>query len=260
MNTAFLTGFPRPLLFAHRGASGDAPENTLDAFLLAQKLGAPGIELDVHLCATGELVVIHDNTPGRTGRLPSGEPLPKDRADVPIEQMSLEELRSYDFGVFFGKEFAGEKIATLEEVLDACKGLSFDIEIKTESLRCRNVARETARFLNSRPEKGNFIVSSFNPLALFHFRHYSDIPIALIYSDEPGEPWFLKKGQGRLLCRPDIMKPSCADTAKAHFGKSVHGRPWITWTVNTPENAKDALSRGAQGVISNFPGEILKGL
>jgi glycerophosphoryl diester phosphodiesterase len=185
-----------------------------------------------------------------------------------VEKMPLEELRSYDFGIFFGRNFAGEKIPTLKEVLDACRGRCFDIEIKTDSLRCRDVARETAALLNRRPERENFIVSSFNPLALFHFRRYSDIPTALIYADEPTIPFFLRKGQGRLLCRPDIMKPSFADigrtgsagTSSGGAVPPVYGRPWITWTVNTPENAADALSLGAQGIITNVPGEILDGL
>ena len=62
----------KPLVFAHRGASGYAPENTLEAFDLAARMGAHGVELDVHICRNGELVVAHDETVERvsdgTGR------------------------------------------------------------------------------------------------------------------------------------------------------------------------------------------------
>ena len=53
------------LIFAHRGASGHAPENTLEAFEMAARMGADGVELDVHICRTGELVVAHDETVDR---------------------------------------------------------------------------------------------------------------------------------------------------------------------------------------------------
>ena len=55
-----------PLIYGHRGASGYAPENTLEAFRLAMDMGADGFELDVHLSRDGELIVIHDETVDRT--------------------------------------------------------------------------------------------------------------------------------------------------------------------------------------------------
>src|SRR5215204_4501911 len=99
-----LTSLPQPVIFAHRGASAHAPENTLAAFELALAQGADGIELDAKLSADGHVVVIHDATVDRTtdkhGR---------------VKDMSLAELRSLDAGTFFEEKYHREKVPTLEE-------------------------------------------------------------------------------------------------------------------------------------------------
>ena len=91
--------FPKPAIFAHRGASGSAPENTMAAFQLALQQHADGIELDVHLTADGQVVVIHDQDLSRTT---NGQGM--------VDQLTLEELKHLDAG-------NGEQIPTLEEVL-----------------------------------------------------------------------------------------------------------------------------------------------
>ena len=95
-----------PLIIAHRGASNQAPENTIPAFQRALELGAGGIELDVHMSADGYLMVIHDETVDRTS---NGKGLVKGK--------TLAELKSLDFGSWFSEEFSDEKIPELEEVL-----------------------------------------------------------------------------------------------------------------------------------------------
>jgi glycerophosphoryl diester phosphodiesterase len=97
----------RPTIFAHRGASAHAPENTLAAFELALAQGADGIELDAKLSADEHVVVIHDATVDRT----------TDRHGR-VKDMSLAELRSLDAGRFFAEKYRGEKIPTLEEVFE----------------------------------------------------------------------------------------------------------------------------------------------
>src|SRR3990172_2336824 len=93
-----LETLPRPTIFAHRGASAHAPENTLAAFELALAQGAEGIELDAKLSADGHAVVIHDATVGTTdghGR---------------VKDMSLADLRSLGAGLFFAEKYRGEKV------------------------------------------------------------------------------------------------------------------------------------------------------
>ena len=97
---------PAPLIIAHRGASFDAPENTLAAFRLAFAQGADGIETDFRLSSDGEIVCIHDATTRRTAG-----------TNLRVARHSLEELRRLDFGVWKGAQWQGERIPTLAEVL-----------------------------------------------------------------------------------------------------------------------------------------------
>ena len=99
---------PRPTIFAHRGASIYAPENTIAAFELAVEQQADGIELDAKLCADGQIVVFHDQTVDRTSD-GSGKVL----------DLSLAALKELDAGSWFGENFAGQAIPTLEEVFEA---------------------------------------------------------------------------------------------------------------------------------------------
>ena len=98
MTPAFLKDFSRPLLFAHRGYSTKAPENTLAAFKLAWESGIPGVELDARLCESGEIVVFHDEELMRT----TG-------AEGLVETTGLETLRTYDAGAHFNDRYKGEQ-------------------------------------------------------------------------------------------------------------------------------------------------------
>src|SRR5512133_60470 len=95
-----------PLLIAHRGASREAPENTLAAFDLAWQQGADGIEADFRLTADGRIVCLHDATTGRTANL-----------DLVVADSSFAELQQLDVGSWKGTRWQGERIPTLEEVL-----------------------------------------------------------------------------------------------------------------------------------------------
>ena len=94
-----------PLIVAHRGASHDAPENTVAAFRLAWQQKADAIEADFYLTKDGRVVCIHDATTGRTAEI-----------DLPVGQATLQELRRLDVGSWKGKRWGGEKIPTIEEV------------------------------------------------------------------------------------------------------------------------------------------------
>lgn len=111
----------RPELMAHRGNSALAPENTLAAFAKAVESGAQWTELDVHLSADGEVVVMHDPTVDRT----------TDGTGV-VAEMTLAQLKKLDAGSWFGPEFAGERIPTLREVIDLVGDrIRLNVEIKS---------------------------------------------------------------------------------------------------------------------------------
>lgn len=101
----------RPLIWAHRGASKVAPENTLAAFRQALEFGADGVELDVHLTADGQVAVIHDDTVDRT----------TDGAGR-VADLTLAAIKSFDAGSKHSAEFSGQKVPTLEEVLELVIG------------------------------------------------------------------------------------------------------------------------------------------
>src|SRR5215213_10951386 len=110
----------RPRVFGHRGAMGHAPENTFASFELALTLGVDAIELDVHLSADDQVVVIHDDDLSRTT---DGQGVVRDR--------TLAELQRLDAGARFDAQYAGQRIPTLDEVLAWARGRCvLDIEIK----------------------------------------------------------------------------------------------------------------------------------
>ena len=110
---------PKPSIFAHRGSKANAPENTLAAFELAITHKADAIELDVKLCADGQVVVIHDSTVDRTTD-GTGQ----------VRKLSLAALKELDAGSYFDIAFRGEAIPTLEEVLEAVgKRIPINIEL-----------------------------------------------------------------------------------------------------------------------------------
>ncbi|MDR1588043.1 MAG: glycerophosphodiester phosphodiesterase, partial [Treponema sp.] len=152
----------RPLLFAHRGCSSLAPENTMASFKKARETGAPGIELDIHVCATGELIVAHDDTFSRT----AGD----DRA---IESLGLREIRALDVGSFFGPNFKGERPPLIEEALEEfCPEMYIDIELKTRKTGkdpLPGLLAEKIKQFGEKLEK-SISVSSFNPYAVLSFK------------------------------------------------------------------------------------------
>ena len=140
-------------IFAHRGASGYAPENTMDAFKLAVKQGAEGIELDVQLSKDGIPVVIHDET---IDRVTNGHGYVKD--------YTLEELKN--FTIMKGKyqEYEHSKIPTLEEVLVYAKkeNLTVNIELKTGIYWYPEIEEKTVDLVKKTKMEDLVIYSSFN--------------------------------------------------------------------------------------------------
>lgn len=278
-----LQGYERPLLFAHRGLSSLAPENTMAAFALAMEMKIPGIELDVHLCKSGELLVMHDSSFARTGRLavPENNTVQIPAPDAKIEDLTYSQVQLFDIGVWKDTKFKGEKVHTLAEVLSFLDPQIYvDIEIKTESFDCKEIAKVTAQVitkeLEKRPENPNrYIVSSFNPVALRHFRKYSKIPTAIIYSNESGVPSYLRKGQGSWIGNTDLLKPCWKDYDIANNAetsidsnslqknkisltkiKKRSKKSWF-WTIDTKETALELLEYGAEALISNRPQDLL---
>jgi len=243
MNKTPISG-KRTLNWAHRGASGKAPENTLAAFRLATEMGADGIELDVHLSADGEVVVIHndtvDATTDRSGR---------------VSQMSLAELQALDAGGWFDPRYAGERIPTLREVFEAVGDrLLINIEIKVEvGYHPLEQESETARLVAEYGMAERVLFSSFSPRSLRRlYRLAPDVGRGFLYGK--GEPAFLASLLGRFYAPLTAVHPHFSlvgekSVAKAH----ERGLRVNAWTVNDAGDMRHMRDLGVDGIISNHP-------
>ena len=176
----------RPLIFGHRGYASLAPENTMAAFALCATRGIFGIELDVHLCRSGELVVIHDHTVTRVANAPGR-----------VEEMKLGELRELDVGNHAGSRYSGERIPLLQEVFDTFgDSIHYDIELKMEGTRNTGLAAKTWDLIQATHLENVVLVSSFNPFAIRQFNQASRfaVPTAVIYSEDKEVPKPLRHG------------------------------------------------------------------
>jgi glycerophosphoryl diester phosphodiesterase len=256
IRTAILPDRARPLLFAHRGCSSLAPENTMAAFRKARELGAPGLELDVHVCATGELVVAHDDNFLRTA--PPGA-----NADGRlIEELPLKEIRLIDVGSFFDPAFHAEHPPLLEEVLEEFSpALYIDIELKSDKISGDALPRLVARKLKSfgKAVEEALVVSSFNPFSIIAFKRLSPrIPAAVIYSESRDVPRLLRRGFGRHIAGCDYVKPNHKLVTPAAVSRiaAQEKRPMIPWTIDDPAIAAEMFRLGCAGVITNRPQDM----
>jgi len=222
-------------VWAHRGASGVAPENTLAAFQEALKQGAHGIELDVHLSSDGIPVVIHDETVDRTT---NGRGV--------VCDMPVGDLRCLDAGCWFDSRFAGEKIPLLSEVLDwAGDRLKLNLEIKAFA-----AGTKILELLPDFP-KAEVVISSFQHRLLRRLRQsHATLPLAFL-SDS--SLWHLALRQaaqcGAQSWHPRIDRLSRAMLRQAH----QRGLLVYPWTVDDPAQIRSLQQHGVDGVFTNFP-------
>lgn len=141
-----------PLVIAHRGGSSWAPENTIAAFAKSLDAHADGVELDIHRCKSGELIVIHDETLERTT---NGKGYVKDK--------TLDELKKLTAGRWFGEEYAGEKLPVLDEVLKLVNGkMIVNIEIKNSPIEYPGIEDDLAKVLQDYKYPDKILISSFD--------------------------------------------------------------------------------------------------
>ncbi|GHU24706.1 glycerophosphoryl diester phosphodiesterase [Spirochaetia bacterium] len=242
--TPLLPDRSRPLVFAHRGCSSLAPENTFASFKKARSIGSPGIELDVHVCASGELVVAHDDTFQRTASDPRV-----------LAALTLEEIRNIDVGSFFDSLFCNESPPLLQEVLEEfCPAMYIDIELKTRKTKDDPLPKLVADTLNAFGDKvlQAVTISSFNPIALIAFKRLCPtVPTAVIWSADTEVPQFLRYGFGAVLSGCDYLKPV---HTQVNFLFPIRiARPIVPWTVDDTDRARRVLDMGCAGIITNRP-------
>lgn len=236
----------RPLNFAHRGASHEAPENTLAAFLLAAELGADGIEFDVRLSRDGEVVVIHDASLERTT---NGQGLVRDR--------TLAELKQLDAGSWFDPAFAGESIPTLQEVIERVgHRLLLNIEVKTEGRSGDDLVAEVVRLVEDHQLLDRVILSSFHPLALRRAKQLNPrVQVGLLHA--PDQPLPLRRAWLHRLTRLDAVHPhhTLVNAAYMRWARR-HGYRVHPWTCDDPADMVRMISEGVELIITNRPDRL----
>jgi glycerophosphoryl diester phosphodiesterase len=240
------------------------------AFRKAREAGAPGIELDIHVCRTGELVVAHDDNFLRTA--PEGQ----NGGGRPVEELDYAEIREIDVGAAFGSQsgiqdassaapgaFRGERPPLLEQVLEEfCPSMYIDIELKTRKTSGDPLPALAAAMLKHFGDRvlKSVTVSSFNPFSILAFKKLCPlVPTAVIWSAGKEVPPLLRYGFGRIIARCDYLKPVYRQVnsfSRFRF-QALEGRPLVPWTVDDPALAQKLIGAGSEGVISNRPQDLL---
>lgn len=240
------------LLYGHRGAALERPENTACSFELALRLGANALETDVHLSRDGHVIIAHDEDGRRM-------------ADVPreIRDASLAELRTWDTGWGYrsargDRPFVGQGIApiTLEELLELAPGVRLNIDIKADDTRLVDRTIDTLRAAGA---EETALLASFHSEALRRVR-----------ARWPGRTGMARNELARLIAMPAaLVRLLGAPGNAAQVPVRYHGLRFDTpafidkchdvgmrvdyWTVNDPATARRLLDLGADGVMTDNP-------
>jgi glycerophosphoryl diester phosphodiesterase len=236
--------WPRPLVFAHRGASAHAPENTLAAFELALAHGADGIELDAKLSADGEVIIIHDATIDRT----TGE---KGR----VSQLTLAALRELDAGSFFSETYKGEKIPTLAEVFETIGKRAFiNVELSNYYTVPRDrLADKVCELVKKFGLQENILFSSFLASNLTRTQGLlPDVPRGLLALG--GWKGWWARSFGFNFGSYQALHPNLRDTTPQQIAR-VHRlkRRVHVYTVSTAEQMRRLFAWGADGIFTGDP-------
>lgn len=251
----------RPIVLGHRGAAGEAPENTLPSFERALADGATVLESDVHPTRDGTLVLIHDDLVERTT---DGEGR--------VSELTWKDLSALDAGFRFssdgGRSFPfrgrGLQVPTLEQVLAAFPGARFNLEIKEAPPG--SVRRVIETIVRAGCVERTLLAAEKDPimaeiraeLAASGVRTAVGASVgdvlgfvraALDGSPPPPEPMALQVPEafgGRALVTPELLRHAHAYDVQVHV-----------WTVNEPERIEALLDLGVDGLVSDFPGRVV---
>ncbi|WP_248929217.1 glycerophosphodiester phosphodiesterase [Paenibacillus hamazuiensis] len=233
----------KPLIIAHRGAKGMAPENTLAAFKLGLEQGCHAIELDIHLSADGELIVCHDDTLDRTTN-------GKGR----IADMTLAEIKKFDAGLWYGEEFRGETIPTLGEVFDLVpESIMINIEVKDH--REQKLEPVLVNFLRKRGRTASVVISSFDHKCLRRLKQLDpEVKIGLLYQLNLYDPAAYARSLGvEVYSLHPLFKLLDQEEVNKALDSGLQVYPW---TANEAPELRQLAELGVSGIITDFPGRL----
>jgi len=238
------------LIFGHRGVPDEAPENTIAGFQRAVEMGLDGVELDVQLCKSGELVIIHDEEVDK---------LTDDSGRV--AKLTFEELRQLEVGGHFDERFKGEKIPTLEEVLEVLGGnMIVNVELKTRSIPDDGLEVKVVRLIEKMNLQSSVILSSFNPFAVRRAgKANPELTTALLFADD--QPIHLRRAWGLYFVDVDGVHPRYPLVSEKLIRRAERNNWFMcTWTVDDAAVARAMFGAGVDIVITNHPGNMCRSL
>ncbi|MBT4096261.1 MAG: hypothetical protein HOM68_16430 [Gemmatimonadetes bacterium] len=238
-NVMDLDGPERIVVVAHRGDSGNHPENTRAAFEAAVALRVECIELDVHLSRDGELVIIHDDRVDRTSD-GSGE----------VSDLTWSQIKTLDAGLWFGAAFAGERFLTLDEALELIpEPIRLNVHIKTSAETLESVTRSTVSILHKRGLLERAYVAGDETTLSMARSECEHIEICNL-SVLPAEDYVARSAS--IGCR--ILQPGHAMTDTA-LVEAAHARHMLVFPffADEPDEMQRLIDCGVDGILTNEP-------
>lgn len=232
-----------PLIGAHRGASADAPENTLAAFDLAVEQGAELIEFDVHRSLDGGLVVIHDSDLRRvTG------------ASGLVGERTIAQLRDLDAGSWKGERWAGERIPTLDQVLDRYgAAVLLNVEIKAGKRPYPGIAAQVAQAIRRRRLYDQVVVSSFAWDVIQELRRNDPAVRAALLAEHRPDEALLYAGE---LGAVGVHLQAGLITPARIAGARQRGLGVLAWTVDDAAEMQRLAGLEIDAIVSNVPARL----
>ena len=245
----------------HRGASGYAPEHTIPAYDLALEQGADYIEIDLQMTADGVLVAMHDDTLDRTATAPEG--VPEEYCTGPVIEKTLEQIKMCDVGSWFGPEYAGEQIPTLEEIFQRY-GTSVNYYIETKNPEAAPGMEEELLSLMEEydlikpaAKRWQVLIQSFSAESLMKIHELEpSLPLIQLYSSTETSESIQASLAGASTYAVGIG-PSQSDVdaalVEAAHALCLDVHPY---TVNETAEMEALIALGVDGMFTNFPDRL----
>lgn len=242
-------------LIGHRGAASDAPENTLASIDRALEWGVDAIEIDVHLTSDGAVVLMHDRTLNRTTN-----------GKGKVKRHTLQEILNLDAGSWFSEKFNGEKVPTLDAVIERIAGrCTLLIEVKEHSGYSPGVEKAVAESIRKHNASAWCKVISLKHKVIRNF--HSDHPDILLQRSYVGKVPLLPIYISNFLTFRGMKNYPYVEAFNMNksfifkrvlrkaerLGKKIHA-----WTDDDPNHAQKLIKKGVHGIITNDPGGHIK--
>lgn len=229
----------------HRGARGHAPENTLASFEKGIQLGATMLELDIHVTKDGQLAVIHDPIMERTT---SGSGL--------VHELTMNEIQAFDAGSWYADEFSGQRVPTLQQVIDHVKGRAhLNVEIKTGGLKPNvivypDIVRMLLDVLEANDLVNEVVVSAFHAPYLTELKRLRpEVRVAFLHHKPVSDLFAMVTGEGFEGVHTAMALVDEDFVAQAH----AHGVKVRPWTINDADTMAQAIKLGVDGICTDYP-------